>query len=61
MSPAFVPPSAFRGETLAFFWRLRDIELDGWDGLVSLYRPLWDAAGQLDADHHQGWMRDLRC
>lgn len=24
------------------------------DGLVSLYRPLWDAAGKLDTTHHEG-------
>ena len=36
-------------------WQLRDVEVDDWDGLTSLYGPLWDAAGRLDG--HQAWVR----
>ncbi len=41
-------------------WELQDAEDDGWDGLVGLYRALWQAAGQPDRRYHTGWMRDLR-
>jgi 5-methylcytosine-specific restriction endonuclease McrA len=28
-----------------------------WDGLTSLYRPLWEAAGCPDERYHRAWMR----
>jgi hypothetical protein len=27
-----------------------------WDGLVSLYRPLWEAAERPGAGNQQGWL-----
>ena len=38
-------------------WHLR-VELDSdWDGLVPLYRPLWEASGRPAAGNQAGWLR----
>jgi 5-methylcytosine-specific restriction endonuclease McrA len=37
-------------------WDLRTTRDLAWDGLVSLYRPLWEAAERPGAGNQQGWL-----
>lgn len=38
-------------------WQLRDPADVRWDGLLSLYRPLWERAGKPAAKWHETWLR----
>jgi 5-methylcytosine-specific restriction endonuclease McrA len=40
-------------------WEIQPITPTGWDGLMGLYRSLWEAAGTPKAKYHEGWMSAL--
>jgi HNH endonuclease len=40
-------------------WELRPALEDGWDGLISSYPALWEAANRPAEAFHLGWMKSL--
>jgi hypothetical protein len=57
-APSIYSPQAdFTLEQLG--WTPQPIVDDGWDGLVSLYRPLWECANRTKPAFHLVWMNAL--
>jgi 5-methylcytosine-specific restriction endonuclease McrA len=38
-------------------WTLRPRSVQSWDGLIGVYRPLWEQAGRPTAGNQRAWMR----